>query len=605
MMRRLLPLLVLLAALGAAGPAAAKCPKPGALEFQRKPGNTWGRLSWLPRTGTPRKTSYRVLRNGAVVGQTRRTSMRVRVRIGSRYTLAVRPVDGHGRVKRCSARLQRTIRYVMPSAPGALGVTPDAGGATVRLSWEPARRGDARIVGYRVFRDGAVYGQAPGTHRDIPVSSMRSYTFTVAAVDSAGKLSPEAGPVKVATGHTAPPAPTALQARDVSDAAVTLSWTASVPGRGRVVGYRVYRDGSLVRQVQGTSFRLTNLAAETRHSLSVVAVDGLGYVSAPSAPLAVTTARPVQATGKAHAFLLASTFRSFQDFQAHYRQIDTVHPTYFDCNTSSQLVGKDDPLVTRWAQQRGVKVLARFNCQRSAMLDEILREPGLREYWLSGIADTVERYGYDGASLDFETGYASDRDVYTSFVTDLAQRLHDNGRLLSVAVSPKTKDVANHPRSTFFDYEGLSRAADTVFVMTWGYHWATSGPGPQDDIAWTQKVVNYTATMTNRSRFVVGIQLYGMDWPDGGGLDHPATSYEYADVMALADRTGATPVRDVDGDAMHFSYTEDGSQHEVWYPDARTEGARVRLAQDAGLGIGFWRLGREDQRLWDDPLLAP
>jgi hypothetical protein len=31
----------------------------------------------------------------------------------------------------------------------------------------------------------------------------------------------------------------------------------------------------------------------------------------------------------------------------------------------------------------------------------------------------------------------------------------------------------------------------------------------------------------------------------------------------------------------------------------------VRLAKSRGLGIGFWRLGREDQRVWDDPLLAP
>jgi spore germination protein YaaH len=374
-----------------------------------------------------------------------------------------------------------------------------------------------------------------------------------------------------------------------------------------VVGYRVYRDGSLVRQVQGTSFRLTNLAAETTHELTVVAVDGLGYVSAPSAPLPVATARPDQATGDVHAFLLASTSRSFLDLQAHYRQIGTLHPTYFDCNTSSELVGRDDPLVTHWAQQRGVRVLARFNCQRSAMLNQILRDPDLRERWLSAIVGTVERYGYDGASLDFETGYATDRDVYTSFVTELARRLHGNGRRLSVAVSPKTHDVANHPRSTFFDYEALSRAADTIFVMTWGYHWATSGPGPQDDIGWTRKVVGYVSTMSNPSRFVVGIQLYGMDWPDGGGQEHPATSYEYADVLALAARYGATPARDPEGDAMHFSYTdpETGSFHDVWYPDARTEGARVKLARDAGLGIGVWRLGREDQRLWDDPLLAP
>jgi spore germination protein YaaH len=143
--------------------------------------------------------------------------------------------------------------------------------------------------------------------------------------------------------------------------------------------------------------------------------------------------------------------------------------------------------------------------------------------------------------------------------------------------------------------------------MTWGYHWATSGPGPQDDIDWTRKVIGYVGTMTNKSRFVIGIQLYGMDWPNGGGPANPATSYEYEDVLALAQRVGATPVRDEQGDAMHFSYVDPatGTPHDVWFPDARTEAARVRLAHETGVGIGLWRLGREDQRLWDEPLLAP
>ena len=40
--------------------------------------------------------------------------------------------------------------------------------------------------------------------------------------------------------------------------------------------------------------------------------------------------------------------------------------------------------------------------------------------------------------------------------------------------------------------------------------------------------------------------------------------------------------------------------HEVWFGTAATIGRRVQLAADRGLGIGFWRLGEEDEALWAD-----
>ena len=46
-------------------------------------------------------------------------------------------------------------------------------------------------------------------------------------------------------------------------------------------------------------------------------------------------------------------------------------------------------------------------------------------------------------------------------------------------------------------------------------------------------------------------------------------------------------------------------QHEVWFGDATTSQRRIKVAQVRGLGLGFWRLGREDQRIWDDPQIAP
>jgi spore germination protein YaaH len=113
-------------------------------------------------------------------------------------------------------------------------------------------------------------------------------------------------------------------------------------------------------------------------------------------------------------------------------------------------------------------------------------------------------------------------------------------------------------------------------------------------------VADYVASMPNRERFVLGTHLYGMDWPNGGGPANRATALEHADVRALITRYGARPVFDPLADAWTFNYTDGpGASHEVWYSDAATVGRRVRLASDRGLGVGFWRLGREDQGIWN------
>ena len=62
------------------------------------------------------------------------------------------------------------------------------------------------------------------------------------------------------------------------------------------------------------------------------------------APAAINTAPPVPSRGRSHAFLLASTDRSFADFRAHYEQIGVVYPTYFDCSAAGDLTGSLETL---------------------------------------------------------------------------------------------------------------------------------------------------------------------------------------------------------------------------------------------------------------------
>jgi hypothetical protein len=181
----------------------------------------------------------------------------------------------------------------------------------------------------------------------------------------------------------------------VSDSEIGAQWQASTVGAGRIVGYRVLRDGVVVQQVRATSTVLSNLAASTDYRLSVVAVDGLGYQSAPSAPAMVRTQDPVPTSGHAHAYLLATTDQSFADFRAHYRQIGYVYPTYFDCTSDLGLKGQDDPLVTRWAQARSVQVLPRVNCQGTTKVHRMLTDQATRDRWLDDMESLAVGKGDD------------------------------------------------------------------------------------------------------------------------------------------------------------------------------------------------------------------
>ena len=578
--------------------------RPLSLAFTRAAGSDAVVVTWRAPRRAGRRRAYRVLRGGAVVGQTRGRSMVVRVRLGRTHTVRVVAVDRHGRATRCRATIAVRSAYRPPTAPRLLSVS-DTSGATATLTWAPSAAGDSPVAGYRILRGGAVERQAAAPPVQIGLASNRSLSYSVVAVDRRGVLSAPSEPVQVVTGHSPPPAPTGLRATETTDSAVELTWAPVRPARGRIAGYRVLRDGTPLFQVPAAGARATNLFASRGYRFSVQAVDALGAVSDPSAPLDVTTRTPDPTAGHLHAFLLASTDQSFHDFQAHYRRIGTVYPTYYDCTPQAELIGRDDPLITSWAQARRVEVLPRFNCQRTAVLNRILNDPALRAQWIDGIADGVAASGADGASLDFEAGAAADRAAYTAFVTDLAARLHAQGQQLTVAVSAKTADVPKHPRSTFFDYVALSQAADHLFVMAWGIHWATSAPGAQDDLPWVTRVVTYIRTLPRVERYVMGTQLYAMDWASGGGAAHPATSYEYRDAIAAAAQAGAVPQLDPLSDGMTFAFTaQDGAPHSVWFADATTVGRRFALASGAGMGIGVWRLGQEDQRIWDDPLVA-
>ena len=490
-----------------------------------------------------------------------------------------------------------------PTRPAALRVTAVAeNGVTVTFGASRDNRAVTQyelLAGSRVVARGAT---APITAQGLACATV--FVFRVRALDAAGHVSQDS-PVARArtrpcTDHAAPAAPANVRAITVADTSVALAWDPAVDSDGTVRSYAVYRNGVLLGQPATTGFLARSLAPSTPYRFTVAAIDGAGHRS-PDGVLDTATQAPLPATGPAYAYMLASTGKSFEDMQRHYRQIAVVSPTYYSLGRDLSIQGKDDPLVTGWARLRGIVVEPRVESQDPTILHTLLASAANRSNLIGRISNLVATHGYDGINIDFEAGAAADRPLLTAFITELAQTLHAQGATLTMAVSAKTGPVLTG-RAGFYDYPALAAQCDRLFTMAWDFHWATSPAGGISDVTWVAKIINYIKTVPNASRFIIGTQLYGFDWPLGAR----ATPLEWDDMTALQASLGAPTQWDPIAQEPFFTYTDTaGIPHTAYYATAQSVQGRLGLARAAGLGVGLWRLGDEDQETWNIPSLNP
>lgn len=352
----------------------------------------------------------------------------------------------------------------------------------------------------------------------------------------------------------------------------------------------------------------------SRRALLAAALAGvLAWAAGSAAGTAGAAGSPRHGTRDgAQAFLLTSSPDSLADLRAHASEISVLYPTYFECTPGGgSVAGADVPAIDSFAHSQAITVMPRFNCQSGALVHRLLSEPGPRQELLARLAALAREPAFAGLCLDLENDGPGDREALSSFVAALAERLHRHHRRLAVVVDGVTHEGPGAPYA-FYDDRALSAAADTVFVMAWGTHWAGSAPGSISTLSLVSGVAGFLSTLPERSRFVIGAPMYGLDWAATGAegqplssqSTHPASAFQYSHAVQLARSVGAHAVRDPLSGELSFSYAGAGGvTHDVWYMDAQSVLDILRIARHAGFQVGLWRLGSEDQSLWSSPLV--
>src|SRR5213079_1341042 len=255
-------------------------------------GSSGANMSWSASTDDVGVTGYIVRRNGVQVGTPVSTSYAdAGLSAATTYSYTVAASDAAGNISSDSTSVSVTTAGAADTTPPTTpaGLTAAAGSSGANLSWS-ASTDNVGVTGYIVRRNGAQVATPVSTsYADTGLSAGATYSYTVAARDAAGNISPNSASVSITIADTTPPTtPIGLTAAVAGSSGANLSWSASTDNV-RVTGYIVRRNGVQVATPATTSYADTGLSAATTYSYTVAARDAAGNVSPNSATVSVTT----------------------------------------------------------------------------------------------------------------------------------------------------------------------------------------------------------------------------------------------------------------------------------------------------------------------------
>ncbi len=233
----------------------------------------------------------------------------------------------------------------------------------------------------------------------------------------------------------------------------------------------------------------------------------------------------------------------------------------------------------------------------STRVEKVIGDNASRSSHINSIMSMFNKLPFDGVTIDYEQVAPSQRSNFTVFIRQLAARLHQQNKLLNVALHPITSSEAAG-RYYFQDDASLAQSADYVTVMTYDEHENGSSAGPIASYPWVSQAVAYLKNNNlPMHKVFLGIPVYGYDWIQDS--NSPATDLTYQDTQIKLGKLDEALKWDNAAKSPYFSYIDQGQSHTVWFENAESIDQKLKLAQANHLGgVSLWRLGEEDPAIW-------
>jgi chitinase len=319
---------------------------------------------------------------------------------------------------------------------------------------------------------------------------------------------------------TVPAAPGGLAVSGTTSSSVSLTWNA-VSG---ATGYTVYRDGTKVTAVTGTSATVTGLAAATSYSFRVAATNAAGE-SATSAAVTARTADGGDGGGRdlpRHA--VTGYWQNFNNGAAVQRisdvpdQYDIIAVAFADATATPGAVtfnldtaGLNGYTVdqfkadVRAKQAAGKKVIISVGGEKGTVA---VNDSASATNFANSVYALMQEYGFDGVDIDLENG------LNATYMTQALRSLSAKaGPSMILTMAPQTIDMQSTSGSYF---RTALNVKDILTVVNMQYYNSGSMLGC-DGKVYSQGSVDFLTALAC-------IQLEGGLDPSQVGLGLPAST---------------------------------------------------------------------------------
>ena len=241
------------------------------------------------------------------------------------------------------------------------------------------------------------------------------------------------------------------------------------------------------------------------------------------------------------------------------------------------------------------RVLLSVFSESPSVIDSVSAHPSSAGRLLATrIAPMLTRDGFDGVDLDIEGDSTADRHGFVAFVASFSKELRLLGPNWSIMLD--TYPTSAFDSLGFFDVKALAGYVNELFVMAYdmqepGIASATA-PLTNAGLNDAMTLAEY-ASVVPASRIVLGIPLYGYDFPassryDGAAATGNPVAVSYAEIVAAGRRSLWDPTTET----PFTVFRRNGKWHQTWFDDPVSIALKSSLAARFGCaGVGVWELG--------------